>query len=65
MSLSDSARKLQNKRHDSRDDDEDEVLLPTSGVLDLHRHAGLLVNSLGLAAASFVFLLCKDKKKAQ
>lgn len=34
---------------------------PTSGVLDLHRHAGLLLSSLGLEAVGFVFLLCKRK----
>lgn len=37
--------------------------LPTSGVLDLHRHAGLLLSSLGLEAVGFVFLLCKRQKK--
>lgn len=39
------------------------MLLPTSGVLDLHSHAGLLVSSLGLEAVGFVFLLCKRQKK--
>lgn len=34
----------------------------TSGVFDLHRHAGFF-SSLRLKAASFVFLLCKDRKK--
>lgn len=54
---------LQNKRHDKRDDDDVVVLRPTGGVLDLHCHAGLLVSTLRLAAAGFVFPLCNDRKK--
>lgn len=36
-------------------------MLPTSGLFDFHRHAGLLISALGLETASFVFLLCNNK----